>query len=97
MSITNVRKRQLKWEAVDSAFNRMEYWEDLTGEDITDEERMYLRRAISSMAKHVGITDHNQHQLIMTNNAPYSCQTYKDLLTLLLTLTPEQLDCTPTI
>lgn len=33
----------------------------------------------------------------MTNNAPYGCQTYNDLLTLLLTLTPEQLDCTPTI
>ena len=39
MSITNIRKRQLKWEAIDSAFNRMEYWEELTGEDITDEER----------------------------------------------------------
>ena len=35
--------------------------------------------------------------LIMTNNTPYSCQTYKDLLQMLLTLTPEQLDCTPTI
>ena len=58
MSINNIRKRQLKWEAIDSAFNRMEYWEELTGEDITDEERMYLQRAISSMAKHVGITNH---------------------------------------
>ena len=29
MSITNIRKRQLKWEAIDSAFNRMEYWEEL--------------------------------------------------------------------
>ena len=58
MSITNIRKRQLKWEAIDSAFNRMEYWEELTGEDITDEERDYLQKAISSMAKHVGITNH---------------------------------------
>lgn len=58
MTITNDRKRQLKWEAIDSAFNRMEYWEELTGEEITDEERMYLRKAISSMAKYVGITNH---------------------------------------
>jgi len=35
--------------------------------------------------------------LIMTNNTPYGCQTYKDLLNLLLTMSPEQLDCTPTI
>ena len=37
----------------------------------------------------------------MTNNAPFQSwsviQTYEDLLTLLLTLTPEQLDCTPRI
>ena len=33
----------------------------------------------------------------MTNNTPYGCQTYKDLLNLLLTLSPEQLDCTPTV
>ena len=58
MSITNIRKRQLKWEAIDSAFNRMEYWEELTGEDITDEERDYLQKAISSMAKLVFITNH---------------------------------------
>ena len=33
----------------------------------------------------------------MTNNAPYGCQTYKDLLILLQTFTSEQLDCTPTL
>jgi len=33
----------------------------------------------------------------MTPNAPYGCQTYKELLSLLLSLTPEQLNCTPTI
>lgn len=36
----------------------------------------------------------------MTNlptNAPYSCQTYKELLLLLQELTPEQLDFTPTV
>ena len=33
----------------------------------------------------------------MTNNIPYNCQTYKVLLNLLLTMSPEQLDCTPTI
>ena len=33
----------------------------------------------------------------MPNNTPYGCQTYKDLLTLLLAMSPEQLDCTPMI
>lgn len=33
----------------------------------------------------------------MTPNAPYGCQTYKDLLVLLASMSPEQLDCTPTI
>jgi len=54
MSITNERKRELKWEAIDAAFNLMEYWEKFTSTEITDEERM----SISSMAKHVGIANH---------------------------------------
>jgi len=65
MSITNKRKRELKWEAIDAAFNLMEYWEELRSTEITDEERMYLRKermylrkSISSMAKHVGIANH---------------------------------------
>jgi len=58
MSITNERKRELKWEAIDAAFNLMEYWEKFTSTEITDEERMYLRKSISSMAKHVGIANH---------------------------------------
>ena len=33
----------------------------------------------------------------MNNNAPYGGQTYKDLLILLQSFTPEQLDCTPTV
>ena len=33
----------------------------------------------------------------MTPNAPYGCQTYKDLLVMLQSMTTEQLDCTPTI
>ena len=33
----------------------------------------------------------------MTPNAPYGCQTYRDLLTLLQSMTDEQLDCTPTV
>jgi len=33
----------------------------------------------------------------MTPNAPYGCQTYKDLLTMLQSMTAEQLDCTPTV
>jgi len=36
----------------------MEYWEKFTSTEITDEERMYLRKSISSMAKHVGIANH---------------------------------------
>lgn len=58
MAITNQRKQELRWEAVDAAFNLMEYWEELRGEEITDEERRYMQRAISRMAKHVGITNH---------------------------------------
>ena len=34
---------------------------------------------------------------MLTTNAPYGCQTYKDLLILLQSMTPEQLDCTPTV
>ena len=33
----------------------------------------------------------------MTPNAPYGCQTYRDLLTMLQSMTDEQLDCTPTV
>ena len=33
----------------------------------------------------------------MTPNAPYDCQTYKDLLNMLQCMTAEQLDCTPTV
>jgi hypothetical protein len=58
MAITNQRKQELRWEAVDAAFNLMEYWEELRGEELTDEERRYMQRAISRMAKHVGITNH---------------------------------------
>ena len=58
MSITNKRKRELKWEAVDAAFNLVEYWEELRSTEITDEERLYLQKSISSMAKHVGIINH---------------------------------------
>ena len=35
--------------------------------------------------------------MTLTVNAPYGCQTYQDLLVLLTSMTPEQLDCTPTI
>ena len=35
--------------------------------------------------------------MTLTTDAPYGCQTYKDLLVSLLSMTPEQLDCTPTI
>jgi hypothetical protein len=58
MSITNTRKRELKWEALDAAFNLMEYYGELRGEELTDEERMYLRKAISSWAKYAGIENH---------------------------------------
>jgi len=59
MAITNQRKHELRWEAVDAAFNLMEYWGDLRpDDDLTDEERRYMRRAISRMAKHVGVTNH---------------------------------------
>lgn len=58
MAITNRRKHELRWEAVDAAFNLMEYWGELRGEELTDEERRYMQRAISRMAKHVGITNH---------------------------------------
>ena len=33
----------------------------------------------------------------MTPNSPYGCQTYRDLLRMLQSMTNEQLDCTPTI
>ena len=33
----------------------------------------------------------------MITNAPYGCQTYRELLTLLQSMTDEQLDCTPTV
>ena len=33
----------------------------------------------------------------MIANTPYGCQTYRDLLTMLQSMTNEQLDCTPTI
>ncbi len=33
----------------------------------------------------------------MKSNAPYGCQTFRDVLTLLQSLSAEQLDCTPTI
>ena len=33
----------------------------------------------------------------MTPNSPYGTQTYRDLLTLLQSMTSEQLNCTPTI
>jgi hypothetical protein len=34
---------------------------------------------------------------MITTNAPYGCQTYKDLLVMLQSMTPEQLDSTPTV
>lgn len=58
MAISNERKRELRWEAVDAAFNLAEYWGELRGEQLTEEEFGYMRRAISRMAKHVGITNH---------------------------------------
>ncbi len=33
----------------------------------------------------------------MKTNAPYGCQTFKDVLMLLQSMSAEQLDCTPTI
>jgi len=61
MSISRSRRAALKWELIDTAFNKMEYWEELTStddEELTDEERMYLRQIISSMAKYVDVTNH---------------------------------------
>ena len=35
--------------------------------------------------------------MTIQQSAPYGCQTYKDLLILLQSMTPEQLNCTPTL
>jgi len=58
MSITNARKRYLKWEIIDVSFNLMEYYEELRFEELTDEERMYMRKTISSLAKYLQIDNH---------------------------------------
>jgi len=48
-------------------------------------------------------TTHTDHKHLfnkknmLTTNAPYGCQTFKDLLTMLQSMTPEQLDFTPTV
>ena len=58
MSITNARKRHLKWEIIDASFNLMEYYEELRFEELTDEERMYMRKTISSLARYLQIDNH---------------------------------------
>ena len=58
MSITNARKRHLKWEIIDVSFNLMEYYEELRFEELTDEERMYMRKTISSLARKLQIDNH---------------------------------------
>ena len=38
-----------------------------------------------------------QRKNMLTTNAPYACQTFKDLLIMLQAMTPEQLDFTLTV
>jgi len=63
MTITNDRKRELKWEAIDASFNLLEYYEELRGKELSDEERNYMHKTICRMAKHVGVNDHTDLDL----------------------------------
>ena len=56
MTIKNTRKYELKWELIDTMFNKWEYWDELTGEEMTEEESKYLLKTIRSLAKHVKVT-----------------------------------------
>ena len=60
MALTNKQKHDLRWEAIDGAFDRWERlaeeqgWEDAK----TDEELQYMREAISAMARRAAIENH---------------------------------------
>lgn len=56
MTLTNARKAELRWEAIDAAFT---HWESLTeSETLTPEESLYLKQVVSRAAKALNVDNH---------------------------------------
>ena len=53
------RRQQILWELIDTMFTKVEYWnEDPTYAELTEKEREYLFKTISTFAKKVNVTNH---------------------------------------
>lgn len=54
------RRHQLLWDLIDEMFTFVEYWDekDPRSGDISDEERDYLWKTISTFAKKMNVTNH---------------------------------------
>jgi len=54
--MNNARKRELRWEIIDAAFDRIETL--FERDDLSQEEETYMRNSIRRVAAHLGIQNH---------------------------------------
>ena len=53
------RRQQLLWELIDTMFTKVEYWnEDAVLTELSDQDREYLIKTISTFAKQRNVTNH---------------------------------------
>lgn len=53
------RREKLIWELIDTMFTKVEYWnEDPVLTELSDQERKYLIKTISTFAKQRSVTNH---------------------------------------
>ena len=53
------RRQQLIWELIDTMFTKVEYWdEDPVLTELSDQDRKYLIKTISTFAKQRNVTNH---------------------------------------
>ena len=58
-TVKNERKHEMIWELIDAMFTKVEYWnEDPTCYEISEDERLYLKKVISSFAKKRNVMNH---------------------------------------
>jgi hypothetical protein len=54
--LTPARKRELRWEIIDAAFDRIEILCEQDG--LTQEEEVYMRSSIRRAAAHLNVKNH---------------------------------------
>lgn len=57
MTLSNARKAKLRWEVIDGAFQRWEYYDEQY-EELTSEENAYLKQAIRRAARALNVKNH---------------------------------------